>query len=73
MIYAEKIFLHISNGSEIPSVSILKLFVGTFVSFEKEGVSFLNSNGSKYRKIWRTRLRTFSRMVGEYGPSSFYI
>ena len=27
----------------------------------------LHSNASKYRKIWRTRLRAFLRMVGEYG------
>ena len=30
------IFLHISNGSEIPLMSILKLFVDTFVSFLKK-------------------------------------
>ena len=27
-----------------------------------------HSNASKYRKIWRTRLRMYWRMVGEYGP-----
>ena len=26
----------------------------------------LYSNTSKYRKIWKTKLRTFLRMVGEY-------
>ena len=31
----------------------------------------LHSNASKYGKIWRTRLRRFLRMVGEYGPGSF--
>ena len=34
-IYAEIIFLHISNGSEIPLISILKSFVDTLVSFLK--------------------------------------
>ena len=29
------IFLHISNGSEIPLMSILKLFFDTFVSVQK--------------------------------------
>ena len=28
---------------------------------------------SKYSKIWRTTLKTFSRMVGKYGPSAFYL
>ena len=28
----------------------------------------LHSNAAKYRKIWRTRLRSFWRMVGENGP-----
>ena len=36
MIYAEIIFLHISNGTEILFVSILKLIVDTFVSFLKK-------------------------------------
>ena len=33
MIYAEIIFLHFSNRSDIPLMSTLKLFVDTFVSF----------------------------------------
>ena len=32
------VFLHIFNGSEIPLISILKLFVDTFVSFLKREV-----------------------------------
>ena len=32
----------------------------------------LHSNASKYKKIWRTRPRTFLRMVGEYRPWSFF-
>ena len=48
MIYAEMIFLYISNGSAIPLMSILKLFVDTFCSFsEKGGNHFLPLN-------WRT-------------------
>ena len=34
-IYAEIVFFHISNGSDIPFMSILNLFVDTFVSFLK--------------------------------------
>ena len=42
MIYAEMISLHISNGSEIPFMSILKLSVDTFVSLLKRGVIFIS-------------------------------
>ena len=28
----------------------------------------LHSNAAKYENIWRTRLKTFTRMVGEYVP-----
>ena len=42
MIYAEIIFLHISNGSEIAFMSILKLFVDTFVSFLKREVIIIS-------------------------------
>ena len=28
-------------------------------------------NAANYRKIWRTRLKTLWRMVGEYGPGLF--
>ena len=38
MIYAEIIFLQIYNGSEIPLMSILKLFVDAFGSFLKREV-----------------------------------
>ena len=41
-IYAEIIFLHISNGLEIPLMSILKLFVHTFVSFMKREVIIIS-------------------------------
>ena len=41
-IYAEKIFLHISNESEIPLMSILKLFVYTFVSFLKRDIIIIS-------------------------------
>ena len=34
--------------------------------------SCVHSNAAKYRKIWRTRQRTFLRMIGEYGPRSTY-
>ena len=37
MIYAEIIFLHIYNGSEIPLMSILKLFVDSFCQFSENG------------------------------------
>ena len=37
--YAEIIFVSISNGSEIPSMSILKLFVDTF-GFLKKGSNY---------------------------------
>ena len=49
MIYAEIIFLHISDGSEIPFMSILKLFFNTFVSFLKREVIiiFINDNSKK--------------------------
>ena len=30
----------------------------------------LHSNAAKCRNIWRIRLRTFLRMIGEYRPSS---
>ena len=33
-------FLHISNGSEIQLMSILKLFVDTFVSFFEKGGNY---------------------------------
>ena len=36
------IFLHISNGSEIQLMSILKLFVDTFVSFLKREVIIIS-------------------------------
>ena len=36
----EKIFLHISNGSEIRLMSILKLFVDTFVDFFEKGGNY---------------------------------
>ena len=39
-IYAEIIFLHISNGTDIPLISILKLFVDTFVSFSEKGGNY---------------------------------
>ena len=41
-IYAEITFLHISNGSEIPYMSILKSFVDTFVSFMKKEVIIIS-------------------------------
>ena len=45
MIYAEIIFLHVSNESEIPLMSILKLFVNTYISFfEKGGNHYLSVN-----------------------------
>ena len=37
-IYAEIIFLHISNGLEILFMSILKLFVETFVGFSERWI-----------------------------------
>ena len=40
--YAEIIFLHISNGLAIPLVSILKLFVDTFVIFLKREVIIIS-------------------------------
>ena len=59
------IFLHISNGSEIPLMYILELFVDTFVSFlkrkgnyflplnrEYSGFRFINDN-SKFGKNGR--------------------
>ena len=30
----------------------------------------IHSNASRYRKVWRTRPRTFLRMLGEYGSRS---
>ena len=36
------IFLHISNGTEIPLMSILKLFIDTFVSFLKREVIIIS-------------------------------
>ena len=52
--------MHISHGSEIPLMSILKLFVDTFVSFlkrkvkiipplngEYSGIKFINNNSKK--------------------------
>ena len=36
----KKYFLHICNGSEIPLMSILKLFVDDFVSFLKKGGNY---------------------------------
>ena len=36
------ILLNISNGSEIPKVSILKLFVDTFVTFLKREVIIIS-------------------------------
>ena len=38
----------------------------TSIRFSKSEV-VLHSNCAKHRKIWRTRLRTFLRMVCEYG------
>ena len=58
-IYAEIIFLHISNRSEILLMSILKLFVYTLVSFlkreviiislwiENSGFRFIHDNSKK--------------------------
>ena len=34
------IFLHNSNGSDIPLMSVLKLFVNTFVSFSEKGGNY---------------------------------
>ena len=36
------IFLHISNGSEIPLMSVLKLLVDTFVSFLEREVIIIS-------------------------------
>ena len=41
-IFAEIRCLHISNGSEIPLMSILKLFVDTFVSLLKRQVIIIS-------------------------------
>ena len=51
-IYAEIIFLHISYGSEISLMSILKLFVDTLDSFFEKGGNYhlpLNSEYSGFR------------------------
>ena len=51
---SEIIFLHISNGSEIPFICILKLFFDTFVRFLKRGVNYylpLNWEYSGFRFI----------------------
>ena len=51
------IFLHISNGSEIPLISILNFFVDIFVSFLKRGeietivvFRLINDNSKKEKK-----------------------
>ena len=41
-IYAEIKFFHISDGSETPLMSALKLFVDTFVSFMKMDVIIIS-------------------------------
>ena len=46
--------MHIPNGSEIPSVSILKLFVDIFISFSEKGGNHylpLNCEHSPFRFI----------------------
>ena len=55
-IYADIIFFffHISNGSEIPLMSILKLFFNTFASFCEKGGNYylpLNWEYSGFRFI----------------------
>ena len=44
-----------------------QLLIGLTIWFSQSEV-VLHSNACKYRKIERTRLRMFWRMVGEYGP-----
>ena len=48
------IFLHISKGSEAPFLSILKLFIHTFLSFSEKGGNYylpLNWENSGFRFI----------------------
>ena len=45
------------------SAIALNLVTSKILSFGKE------LNAVNYRKIWRTRLRMFIKIVGEYGPS----
>ena len=51
------------------NLNVTQLLIGWTVWFSQSEV-MLHSNAAKYRKIWRTRLRMFLRMVGEHRPWS---